>query len=223
MNTDNQEPGEHTAMPQYVKWDSKEWDNKNVNRAIVHPLLRDKRLKKIRDLNEDTILYRSGYNVFAYDPIEDFMFFFAKFIVRPYRSVGKVSVLQQKLLWASKEVRPFVHLPSWIFFNVMLPETGVITTDGEQTVDGAKFWADRIQDAFERNLSVYYVDLSQPSTNRVKLLNWRHYHKVRNEAESYGDKEKHQFRRFVISINPLPEPTTPLNSLESRLQEEGIL
>jgi hypothetical protein len=45
------------------------------------------------------------------------------------------------------------------FFEYIIPKYHTIIADSQQTCDGRRFWMNRINDAFDRNLNVYFYHM----------------------------------------------------------------
>lgn len=49
-----------------------------------------------------------------------------------------------------------ISLPSKIFFKFILPKTGTLVTDYQQTQDGQRFWTNKIGKALQKSLFVNF-------------------------------------------------------------------
>ena len=105
----------------------------------------------------------------------------------------------QVLVWAG--VSPYTKgLPDKIFFDYIIPETGTVVSDGEQTVRGEHFWQRMIAIAFSSDkYKVYLIDLNKKRVKRIST-----YEEYRTLYESkncpWGNKLGfHEGLRIAIS------------------------
>jgi len=72
----------------------------------------------------------------------------------------------QTSLWRDIDNFSTLSIPSWVFFNKLIPDYGMILSDKSQSRDGKAFWIRRIGEAFRKGLYVYIVDTRK---NKVKV------------------------------------------------------
>jgi len=70
--------------------------------------------------------------------------------------VGKT--VCQTSLWRDTDYYSTVSVPSWVFYNKLMPKYGLILSDKSQSKDGRAFWVRRIAEAFRLHYYVYVVD-----------------------------------------------------------------
>jgi hypothetical protein len=87
-----------------------------------------------------------------------------------------------------------------IFFDYILPKTGTIVTDYQQTSKGRGFWGDRIGEALNIGKYVYYVNF-QPDRIIKQIINIRELEDLSDIA--YGDHQKYRQRRLIITNQPI--------------------
>jgi hypothetical protein len=94
-------------------------------------------------------------------------------------------------------------LPSYIFFNILLPKTGTIVTDYQQTNAGRRFWGDRISTALSIGKYVYYVNF-QPDRVLQQITNIQQLEDL--SPSIYGSHQKYKQRRLIITDHPISTP-----------------
>jgi hypothetical protein len=109
---------------------------------------------------------------------------------------------QQVMVWRNTKVFETEGLAKEIFFNSLLQHYKVMITDSMQTEDGQRFWDKRILEALRMGLNVYYISLIPPR-EITKINNDREYQALASSKEIWGNDNKHQARRLVISSVPL--------------------
>lgn len=145
----------------------------------------------------ETGLGENGYIYFATDES-------IKYLVRYKKErvslIDKFAVTQF-LVWADRNFSRSRGLATKVFFDFLLKKHKIIVSDYEQTLDGKRFWQNRIGDAFDRNLHVYLLDSRH---NKV--------HKIKDEVDLDTNYTQHwredklgKFYRFAISESPLTE------------------
>ena len=194
------------AMPQEVPPTEFRLDEPEVNQAKALELMADKRLKNLKSLENQGTLYRVGNKIFGYDEKRKRLFFYSQFETKRYSRIGAVTVLQQRVLWGRDYAVFDPILPRWVFFNVLLKQTGIITSDQQQTPPGRYFWTKQMERALRKGLHVYYVDLNR-TDDRIKIENSAQILEVIHNKNVYGPEREKKFaaRRFVISMKPLPK------------------
>lgn len=105
----------------------------------------------------------------------------------------------QVLVWAG--VSPFTKgLPDEVFYNYVLPETGTVVSDSEQSARGEHFWQRMIAMAFKNSkYKIYLVDFHKKAVKRIKA--YSDYVKLYHSPDSpWGDKRGfHNGLRIAIS------------------------
>lgn len=91
------------------------------------------------------------------------------------------------------------HIPTEIFFEYLIVKYQTVVTDSKQSWDGKRFWLDRIDNAFDKNLNVYYFDFSQNKLQRIDSKNeWIAFYKM-HQSEIWGKSDLNQMKRMIIS------------------------
>lgn len=91
-------------------------------------------------------------------------------------------------------------LPKYVFFQYVLPFTGTVVSDGEQTERGEKFWQRMIDYAFAQSkYNIYLVDFNKKRVGRIK--SHAEYLDLYHSTNSpWGDKPGYHNRlRIAIS------------------------
>lgn len=105
----------------------------------------------------------------------------------------------QVLVWGG--VNPKAKfLPEYVFFEYVLPFTGTVISDGEQTQRGENFWQRMIAQAFtDKKYNIYLVDFNMKKVHRIG--SYREYQELyQSENSPWGDKKGfHNGLRIAIS------------------------
>jgi hypothetical protein len=188
-------------MPETVGATQFGLDIPKINIQAARDFLSDKRttvLGKIK--NHD--LYKKGHEIALIDNTDTNvpkMLYFVKFIIKKIHYINR-DAAQQIAVWrASGSVA--IGIAGDIFLNYILPISGCIVTDIYQTMDGQKFWEDRIANALERGLHVYYLDVMPPNRKTVPILNYNDL--ISHKDEIWGNGQKFHERRVIITQTTL--------------------
>lgn len=120
---------------------------------------------------------------------------FHKFV--GHRAITQVAVWADKLDPRAKDIA------RKIFWEHLLPLYEVLMTDALQTPDGQRFWRNRVGEALEHHLRVYYLNL-MPSTGGVgreliEIRDLQHFADLAAEKEFWGREDLHRARKIIIS------------------------
>lgn len=177
--------------------------NKRFNKKLAHKLLQSSKRRVIYSINDDIHLYEypQAYALIDISTKEILYYMKYKFL---RKSFLPKPAAQQVLVWRNMKSAKTGRIASKIFFDFLLPKTGIVVTDAEQTENGQEFWFNRIGEAFEKRLFVYYVDIMQP----IKIIRINGYKDLDNYVDKYqiwGDHKKNLSRRIIISDTELNE------------------
>jgi hypothetical protein len=76
----------------------------------------------------------------------------------------------QEYLWIDKKIKSEINnLPKKIFFE-LLDDYLTVVADSEQTNDGIRFWRNRINDALQLGLNVYYADFNNNTLKKLSKM-----------------------------------------------------
>ena len=91
------------------------------------------------------------------------------------------------------------HLPTEMFFEYLVKTYHTVLTDSKQSWDGKRFWLDRIDNAFDRGINVYFFDFSTSNLTKIETkTDWLQFYKI-NQNKIWGKANLHQMKRMVIS------------------------
>lgn len=174
-----------------------------TNAIETSKLLADNRLKLIKQLSDNINLYEVGpkYVVIDERTLPKRCIYYVKYSLKNINYVVNRQAVSQILVWKKVGASSVLSgLPSKIFFDYLLPKTGLIITDYQQTSNGRRFWGDRIAGALERGLYVYYVNL-QPERVLGQITNVDQLDNL--SSFLYGKHQKYRQRRIFITNTPL--------------------
>lgn len=109
----------------------------------------------------------------------------------------------QILVWKSFKYTILEGFAKHIFFDYILPKTGTIVTDYQQTSKGRGFWESRIGNALQLGKYVYYVNF-QPDRIIKQITDARELEDLTDIA--YGNHQKYKQRRLIITNQPISIP-----------------
>jgi hypothetical protein len=176
-----------------------DFDNFSINSAKYKELVKLFNKEIYKRFDDEHIVYRAGNKFFCLDYEKKKVTYYMEYSTSHNSILG--SFLWQSLIWRAKNNLSNRTLPHEIFFKVLLPKYGVITTDGEQTIDGRKFWEYQIGFALDNDFYVYYFNLK--SKELIKITNSTHGNKVIQEQDVWGLSHEHKSKLIVISTKEL--------------------
>jgi hypothetical protein len=114
-----------------------------------------------------------------------------------HRAISQVAVWRDQLDPRSQGM-------AWrIFWEHLLPIHQVLLTDALQTPDGKRFWTNRVAEAFEHGLNVYYLNLlpASPDNQRelIRIRDAQHFADLAAEKDFWGRDDLHQARKIIIA------------------------
>lgn len=114
----------------------------------------------LEQLNKDIALYliktQSKTTIVALDKSKERVEYLMEYEEDQNVKFGRY--VYQSFVWVNKECAICRRLPRDCFFKYVVDQEDVVLTDSLQTWDGKKFWINRLKEAFEKNLFVYYVN-----------------------------------------------------------------
>lgn len=156
-------------------------------------------IKKYENAEGEGVLVRSGQKFALLNLTLGHIDYYMQFEVG---KVAGVKAATQIAIWSrgnSWFINQNNRIPADLFFNKLLPLTGVIAADREQTTDGMRFWQKRLVDAKSLGLFIYIHDRSR---NTLTPL---HTYAEIDEAlkENWGWGGQFAFQRAIISQREL--------------------
>lgn len=125
-----------------------------------------------------------------------------KIEVQDEKDLG-VKTVTQRAVWRDRTTPATNGLPSKIFWDVWLTEYHYIATDTMQTSDGRAFWNLRVEDAFNKGLSIYLFDRSSDTKKLEKILDFADFIKMTNDGKIWGSTIDYQKRRLIMTDKDL--------------------
>jgi hypothetical protein len=177
-------------------------DESNEKHALG--LMKNADIEFLEDYNQ-LKLYRLRNQFFAVNRAGDRMAYWIN-TVHKYQSMIKETCVTQVALWRDSDNPHAKDLPAHVFFNYLLPENHNIMIDGQQTTDGKRFWVNRIADAFDKGLHVYYANVMAPR-ELIKLVDKDDFMKNAKSIPIWGDNYHFRDKKIIISDHLLtPKP-----------------
>jgi hypothetical protein len=188
--------------PQYVHSTNFKLDDKSVNRRLYLDITLDNHKEEIREdfVPKNTKLYKIK-NTFAllYD---NKVIYYLKYIEKWYGFL-KRKCIQQVVVWRDRKYKETVDFAENIFFKILLKINGTIITDSLQTEDGQGFWDNRVINAYDHGLHIYYINFLAPDKEIIELPTAHDFRKIVDDKDIWGSRNKHQAKRIVISTEKL--------------------
>lgn len=190
-------------VPQRIEPDEFNLNDVEHNRLLCKQLLKGYKLKLVNiDFENGSKLYNTKREIFLEN--NGLILYYVKYDINTYKLI-KYPVISQSILWKTKG-RGFnsdlIGLPTKVFFDILLPKTGVIATDKQQTILGERFWYERINQAFSKNYYIYYLNLLYPQ-ELSQIKDYDNFESLMDNKEIWGNDNKHQSRKIIISKNKL--------------------
>jgi hypothetical protein len=109
------------------------------------------------------------------------------------------TAVTQITVWADETIGGSLNIAKEVFFNYLLPEFHLISTDRQQTTDGKRFWGKRVNEALEKNLWVYFIDQVSNPRKMIRIVN----RKQLEDLSIWGTDSKYEARKLLISDKQL--------------------
>lgn len=161
-----------------------------------------KRKKVIIDSSDDYDIIKTGNNnnrsIILYDKNNMLIDYWVRFKRFGFKSIGG-SFITQTQIWR-RDGSPWVQgITRKMFFDYLLKHNKAIMSDSMQTVDGKRFWIDRMAEATSRGL---YIGLANLNLKQIEWFegnssNYRNW--IKSKDSAWGEAEGKQALRFVIA------------------------
>lgn len=183
--------------PQYVQPTDFNFDDDLFNRNYCKKLLKSSKLKLLdTNFKNGSKLYQEGYKIFLENSGK--ILYYMQYEINNFKPI-KEKITTQIILWKKRGGgSDLTGLPSKIFFDIVLENTGIVSTDKDQTTDGEDFWIDRLGQAFEDSLFIYYINTNSP-IEFIKIHDMIEFKKIRTEKNLWGFGTRYQSKRLIIS------------------------
>lgn len=146
-------------------------ESTTLNKNKLHELLKKDTIQVgTLELSDGDLVpvMKSGFkegSVFI--PYDDKLFVYIQYHTYKYPFLPVATVTQTKI-WRDKAVIVKNTFSPDLFFNIMLPITGAVLSDKEQTSDGQEFWKRRCAEAVAQGYRVALVDFGARSFEEYK-------------------------------------------------------
>ena len=170
--------------------------NSNYNKE----LLKSSKTKILETFDDftDSKLYKSGNKIFLSDGFK--IYYFVHYVEKYQPLLGEKAITQIKV-WRSNSSGGISHLPSYVFYNYLLPITGVIITDIEQTDDGKRFWWDRIVQSLRNGDFVYFINLMSPKREVTRITSYKEFKELDQKYSIWAKAS--EYKLLAISNHEL--------------------
>lgn len=190
-------------MPKEMNATEFNLDDVKVNRRVTHDFTNNG--EKIENVNDRLSLWQLGNRMalVVEDPNRPLhIIYYVQWKEIFHKFVGHKAITQVTV-WADKLDPRSKDIAQKIFWEHLLPIHQVLMTDALQTPDGQRFWRNRIAEAFEHHLHIYYLNLMQSAggveRELVEIRDLQHFADLAHEKKFWGLEELHRARKIIIS------------------------
>jgi hypothetical protein len=180
------------------------------NSDLAKEILKSNKSLLIETTQLGNQLYRSGNRFILIDPHHVKVLYYMKWEDIYFKLLG-ITVTKEVLQWRDRGVFESRNLTSHVFFDLLLPLRSVVMTDIKHSDPEERFWLKIIDEAFDRNLLVYFINFLQTDVNnnhQVTLLKNKLDFRALlissdNKQTPWGEEDKYMARRIVITTKIL--------------------
>lgn len=182
-------------MPQLIGEVDFDLDDRERNRIVCNSL-RPSAVELFTFRN--VVIKKSGKHIYA-ERGDGLMPYLIETERKWIGAVNKQAMIQRGL-WRDAAISSIAGLTKKVFFEVLLPQTGMVASDRQQSDDGRRFWVLRVSEALEMGLFVYLVDVMGPKElTRIKS----HEQFDGMQSEIWGTDPKFKTKLLLISRDEL--------------------
>ena len=153
--------------------------------------------KELIKVDPNGYLYQVGHKIFLANKDTKRIDYYVQYELQHSFKFLTVTQIAIWMEYASK----YADLPNgqriskYVFFELLLPLADAIVTDSLQTIDGERFWINRIREAITSNMFVYAV--YKDKNKIVRIETEEQLRKIKPNI--WGDKKHHENRKIFIS------------------------
>lgn len=197
-------------LPKRIELSPDEFGLKNVeyNYRVASSILKHPQKTLVETYPRQRNLYRYQNRFILIDE-ESVMVLYYLSWKEEFFKILNTTVTTEVLHWRNRgqTMMGFANLTRHVFFDLLLPLRGAVLSDSLHTPSGEAFWVKIIEESFDRNLGVYYLNFLPVNThvNReiIQLHDKNDFLDLTNPTNSvvrapWGGHEKFEARRFLI-------------------------
>ena len=177
-------------------------NDKLGNIKLARKIQANSKKKVVKELEAAVTLYELPEKYVVLDetnPAVPRVIYFVWYKIQNLNFINRKAA-SQILVWRAGGYPILTGLAEYVFNELILPITGTIVTDYQQTNNGKRFWQDRIGKALKAKKYVYYVNF-QPE-RVIKQIN--HISDLEDlDKQAYGVHQKFRQRRLIIAEDPI--------------------
>lgn len=168
----------------------------DINRNLYHQLSSSPNKTLLKKVNKTCKIYVSDTTLFCLDDLFQLVTYEMKFSIGANKFIG---VFVYDISVYRDHSALIAHLPTEMFFDYLLHNYHTVLMDSKHPWDGQRFWGDRINNAFERSLNVYYFDFSNNKLQKMNSISeWLKFFQM-NTGRIWGKSDLHQMKRMIIT------------------------
>jgi hypothetical protein len=190
-------------MPREINATEFNLDDVKVNRRLAYGFKTDGELLEV--LNDTDSLYQLGNRIALVVQAEGEptrIVYLVQWKEIFHKLVGHHAI-SQVAVWRDQHAARAKGIVQRIFWEHLLPIYEVLITDALQTPDGKRFWTNRVAEAFEHHLRVYYLNLlpSKGGGERelIEIKDVAGFERLAVEKDFWGREDLHRARKIIIS------------------------
>lgn len=173
-----------------------ELNDSTQNQELYQQLSRNPNKQLLKQITDTCKVYKSNKTIFCLDDMLSMVTYEMEFKVNEHPTLGQF--VWQTSVWRGNSAL-ISHLPTEMFFEYLVKTYHTVLTDSKQSWDGKRFWLDRIDNAFDRGINVYFFDFSTSNLTKIETkTDWLQFYKI-NQNKIWGKTNLHQMMRMVIS------------------------
>lgn len=187
-------------MPQTIgSYMPEELEDYEQNHELYRQLKNNPNKQLLKSISDSCHIYSSNKTIFCLDDELEMVTYEMQFKTNTNLVIG--DFVWQASIWRGSS--NIANIPTELFFEHLVVKYQTVITDSKQSWDGKRFWLDRIQDAFNRNLGVYFFDFMYNKLTKIdSYKDWIKFYKE-NQTEIWGKSDLYQMKRMVISTKLL--------------------
>jgi hypothetical protein len=179
-------------------------DEPDRNAAVARDVLKDTRKRALEKFgNGEYTLFElpRAFALVRHEQEDLRIVYYMQYKLAFHKFIGR-QCAQQIAVWRDN-ADPFSSgIAKHLFFNYLLTNYKTVITDSMQTPDGQRFWDNRVVEALQQKLYVYYVNLL-PVREITQIRDFLEYRQLKLNKQIWGDEQKHQARRIIVTTTPL--------------------
>lgn len=189
-------------MPNLIESSEFGLEDEKINKEVAFNLLSEED-QEVFENNDRYVFFKVGDFVsgklacISKGNNDPYISYYVEYETRKIKNIG--SNVTQVLIWRAYGKSKPLYITKDTFFKILLPRWKTIVSDETQTPEGAKFWLDRMSEAYDQS---YDVGLYNRNTETITWYDGEcggHIDKWANSTGAWGTDISKMNYRFVIT------------------------